>query len=205
MSEMILTLGLAPDGTPVRFDLARLAHLFIGGVAGSGKTYCIESLLAQLPENVQTIRIDTSDEEAALASLRSAVEELNARLEAFQAAGVRQISQYPQPLQRMVLALDEYAPLMHKHHAETEQLLTRIAQLGRMTGIHLLISTQRPQPEVLTGLIKANFPSRIALRTATADHSRALLDHTGAEKLPRPGDLLFYPIGAESPVAVHVN
>ena len=67
MSEMILTLGLAPDGTPVRFDLARLAHLFIGGVAGSGKTYCIESLLAQLPENVQTVRIDTSDEEAALA------------------------------------------------------------------------------------------------------------------------------------------
>lgn len=205
MSELILTLGHAPDGTPVQFDLARLAHLFIGGVAGSGKTYCIESLLGQLPENVQVVRIDASNEEAALASLRSAEEELNARLEAFQAAGVRQISQYPQPLQRMVLALDEYAPLMRSHQSETEQLLTRIAQLGRMAGIHLFLSTQRLQPEVLTGLIKANFPSRIAFRTATADHSRALLDHTGAEKLAHPGDLLFYPIAAEKPIAVHVN
>lgn len=203
MSELILTLGRDASGKPVQFDLAKLSHLLIGGVAGSGKTFCIESLLAQLPADVQVIRIDTGSAEATLSALQSATNELNARLAAFRAAGVRQISQYDQPLSRMVLVLDDYTPLMINHREEFEQLLTGIAQQGRMAGICMILSTQRTQPEVLTGLIKANFPHRIAFRTATAQHSCSLLDCTGAEKLARPGDLLFLPLGAEEPIFVH--
>ncbi len=202
MSELTLTLGLDAADSPVTFDLARMPHLLIGGVAGSGKSVCIDSLCAQLEGRVEIRRLDTEAPAAALPALRAAMQELDARLAALKAANVRQISQYHPPMQPIVIVLDEYSHLYIAHQEETEALLVRIAQYGRLAGLHLILSTQRLQPEVLSGLLRANLPSRIAFRTATTEHSRALLDQPGAETLARPGEALFFPIGAQEPIFV---
>ena len=207
MSDLMLTLGVDSSGTPVRFDLARLSHLLIGGIAGSGKTWCIRSLLAQLQRlPADQLRIHELDARAAdrtLDVLRGAETEMNRRLELFQEAGVHQCSQYALPLPRLLYVIDEFAPLMQHSAAELENILMQLAMQGRRAGIHLILSTQQLQPEVLTGLLRAVFPSRIAFKTTSAADSRALLDQPGAEKLRQPGDMLFCPLGEEHPLSVH--
>jgi len=202
MADLLLTLGQDLSGAPLTFDLARMPHLLIGGVAGSGKTFCIDSLCAQLEGQAEIRRLNTEHPASAVLTLRAAAEELDARLAALKAANVRQINQYQPQMSRIVLVLDEYSHLYIAHGEETERLLLHIAQYGRLAGLHLILSTQRVQPEVLSGLLRANLPSRIAFRVATAEHSRALLDCPGAERLERPGDALFYPAGAQEPIPV---
>lgn len=203
MPDLPIILGTDAHGTPISCDLATTPHLLIGGMAGSGKTACIEYILAQLPAGVHSVSIHGAAAEKALAALRAAVHEINNRLEAFQATGVRQFSQYDRPMPRIVLALDDLAPLMHAHLTDAQRLLTRIAQLGRIAGVHLILATQQATPDVLTDLLKANFPGRIAFRTANSLESRALLGHPGAERLTRPGDMLFCPAPTEKPLLVH--
>ena len=207
MSDLLLTLGKDASGVPIRIDLTRMPNLLIGGMTGSGKTFCIESLLSQLqhlPEAQLIIRrLDATAAAEILDALRQAEDEMTARLARFYDAGARQIGQVTPALPRLLYIIDEFSPLMLHFSHDLEQCLMHLAQGGRRAGIHLILSTQRTQPEVITGLIRANFPSRIAFRVLTAEHSRCLLDHPGAEKLLRPGDMLFYPAGAEEPVFVH--
>lgn len=205
MTDLTFTLGTDPQGSPIAADLARLPHLLIGGVTGSGKTHCIDNICAQLEGKAEIRRLDAENPCATLYSLRAAREELDARCAAFKAACVKQINEYEPPMPHVVIVLDEYAPLFIPFKEEAEALLTDLAMYGRIAGIHLILSTQKLYPEVVTGMLKAIFPSRIAFRTATAAHSRHLLDHTGAELLKRPGDMLYFPISAEKPIPVHGN
>lgn len=205
MADLTFTLGTDNQGNPVTADLARLPHLLIGGVAGSGKTWCIDSICVQLNDKAEIRRLDAQNPRAALYSLHAAEAEMNIRLDAFKAAGARQLSEYMLPLAPVIIVLDEYAPLFIPFKEEAEGILCRIAQMGRAAGFHLILSTQKLYPEVVTGMMRANIPSRIAFRTATADHSRILLDHNGAELLHCPGDALYYPFDAEKPIPVHVQ
>ena len=191
MADLTFTLGTDAQGHPVTADLARLPHLLIGGVAGSGKTWCIDSICTQLDGKIDLLRFEPDDAEAALVALREAAAALPARCEGEQ-----------RPL---VIVIDEYSSLMHNHSQEVNDLIGHIAPHGRLAGIHLILTTQKLYPEVITGMMRANIPSRIAFRTATADHSRILLDHTGAELLHRPGDALYYPIVAEKSIPLHVQ
>lgn len=205
MADLTFTLGTDAQDNPVTADLARLPHLLIGGVAGSGKTWFIDSICTQLQGKADIRRLDAQNPRATLHSLRTAEVDMNIHLAAFKAAGVRQLSEYELPLPPVVIVLDEFSSLFIPFKEEAEGILRRIAQMGRAAGYHLILATQKLYPEVVTGMMRANIPSRIAFRTATADHSRILLDHTGAELLHRPGDMLYYPIGSEEPIPLHAN
>ncbi len=218
---LTLGLGQGSGGNPVVADLRRLPHLLIAGATGSGKSVCMNTLIVSLackvsPERVRMLLIDPKrveltpynglphlmapvvvDTEESVRALKGVMGEMFRRYRRMEELGVRNIEGYhshPQALEPMpylVIAVDELADLMMAASYEVEQTLTRLAQLGRATGIHLIVATQRPSVNVVTGLIKANFPSRVSFAVVSQVDSRTILDAAGAEKLLGRGDMLF--------------
>jgi S-DNA-T family DNA segregation ATPase FtsK/SpoIIIE len=225
-SRLAVALGADVSGHPVVGDLARMPHLLIAGATGSGKSVCINAVLAGFllqatPAQLKLILIDPKrvelsgfadiphllvpvvvEPDAAVASLRWAVKEMEERYKLFASHGARNITAFnersPQlglnPLPNIVVIIDELADLMMVAAGEIEDLICRIAQLARAVGIHLIVATQRPSADIITGLIKANIPSRVAFAVSSGVDSRVILDEMGAEKLLGRGDMLYLPI-----------
>ena len=223
-----IALGMNVSGEPVSSDLTGLPHLLIAGTTGSGKSVCVNSILCCLllnnsPANLRLIMVDPkrveltgyngiphllspviTDTEKVVGALQWVQREMDARYHRFSQVGTRNILEYnksqPDKLPYVVVVIDELADLMMLAPDETERALTRLAQLARATGIHLILATQRPSTDVVTGLIKANFPARIAFAVASGIDSRVILDQPGAERLLGRGDMLFHAPDAPAPV-----
>jgi S-DNA-T family DNA segregation ATPase FtsK/SpoIIIE len=223
-----LAIGTDVSGNSVVGDLTRMPHLLIAGATGSGKSVCINALLAGLmfqatPDELKMILIDpkrvefsmfqdmpyllvpvVTESEQAVSALRWAVAEMENRYKLFASHTVRNIGDFNNRAPEMgldrlpyiVIVIDELADLMMVAAGEIEELICRIAQLARAVGIHLLVATQRPSADIITGLIKANIPSRIAFAVSSSIDSRVILDETGAEKLLGRGDMLYLPVEA---------
>lgn len=225
-SPTTVALGRDNAGEPIFADLADLPHLLIAGQTGSGKSVCINTLITSIlyratPSDVKMILIDPkmveltgfngvphllmpviTDTRKATQALKWAVDEMSDRYAKLAKAGVRNIDSYNKlpdvkKLPRIVILIDELADLMMTSAKDTEQLICRIAQLARAAGMHLVIATQRPTVNVLTGLIKANIPARIAFAVTSGTDSRVILDQNGAEKLLGKGDMLYNPTGCQ--------
>ncbi len=225
-ARLAVALGADVSGHPVAGDLTRMPHLLIAGATGSGKSVCINALLGgfllqSTPAELKLILIDPKrvelsnfadlphllvpvvvEPEAAVASLRWAVKEMEERYKLFASHGARNIAAFNErapslglsPLPYTVIVIDELADLMMVAAGEIEDLICRIAQLARAVGIHLVVATQRPSADIITGLIKANIPSRVAFAVSSGTDSRVILDEMGAEKLLGRGDMLYLPI-----------
>jgi S-DNA-T family DNA segregation ATPase FtsK/SpoIIIE len=247
--EGILTLALGKDasGHPFCDRLETMPHLLVAGTTGSGKSVCINTIIASLlfrhhPEDLRLILIDpkmleltgyegiphlalpvvTESKEASKA-LNWLVREMERRYRLLAGKGVRNIQTYherffvdgepvappdpeeslPEPMPYIVCVVDELADLMMTHASEVETPIARLAQMARAVGIHLILATQRPSVDVLTGVIKANFPARIAFQVASRTDSRTILDQNGAESLVGKGDMLYLPSGRSVPLRVH--
>ncbi|WP_279326806.1 DNA translocase FtsK [Bacillus litorisediminis] len=228
-SPLTVALGLSITGEPVVTDLKKMPHGLIAGATGSGKSVCINSILVSLlykahPDQVKLLLIDPkmveltpyngiphlvspviTDVKAATSSLKWAVQEMESRYDEFAKTGVRDIEKYNQlypedTLPYVVIVIDELADLMMVAPADVEDAICRIAQKARACGIHLIIATQRPSVDVITGLIKANVPTRIAFSVSSQVDSRTIIDVSGAERLLGKGDMLFLENGASKPV-----
>jgi S-DNA-T family DNA segregation ATPase FtsK/SpoIIIE len=218
-----IALGEDVKGTPVVSDLARMPHLLIAGATGSGKSVCINSIIACLllthtPDSLRLLMVDpkmvelstyngiphllspvVTEVDKAAAVLFWAVREMERRYSLFSSAGARDLTRYnahlqkngEKPLPTIVVIVDEMADLMMAAPEEVEKHICRLAQMARAVGIHLIIATQRPSVDVITGLIKANFPARIAFAVTSQTDSRVILDIPGAERLLGRGDMLF--------------
>jgi len=228
-SNLALALGKGAGGEAIAANLSRMPHLLIAGATGSGKTVCLNAIICCLlmhnpPTRVQFIMIDPKrveltpynaiphlttpiivDTSKALSTMRWLNHEMNKRYQTLAAAAVRNIEGYnkhkqgDEKLPYLVLVIDELADLMMAGFDEVEHILCRLAQLARATGIHLVVATQRPSVDVVTGLIKANFPTRISFAVTSQVDSRTILDGAGAEKLLGKGDMLFMPTEAGKP------
>jgi S-DNA-T family DNA segregation ATPase FtsK/SpoIIIE len=228
-TRMALALGKGAGGESIAADLTKMPHLLIAGATGSGKTVCLNTVICCLlmyntPYDVRFILIDPKrveltqynsiphlatpvivDTTKALNSLRWLCQEMDERYKKMASAGARHIEGYNKDkkgadkLPYLVLIIDELADLMMAGYDEVETNLCRLAQLARATGIHLVVATQRPSVDVVTGLIKANFPTRISFAVTSQVDSRTILDGAGAEKLLGRGDMLFMPTEAAKP------
>lgn len=223
-----IALGKDVEGNPVIADIEKMPHMLIAGATGSGKSVCINTIITSIiykssPEDVRLILIDpkvvelsvyngiphllipvVTDPKKAAGALNWAVVEMNKRYEMFASSGVRDIKGYnkkaEQKLPKIVMIIDELSDLMMAAaSSEVEDLICRIAQMARAAGIHLILATQRPSVDVITGTIKANIPSRISFAVSSQTDSRTILDMGGAEKLLGRGDMLFYPSGMSKP------
>lgn len=217
-SLLALALGKDIKGEPVVADLKEMPHLLIAGTTGSGKTVCINALICSIlfkakPNEVKFILIDPkkvelahfsqiphllvpiiSDAKKTCRVLEWAVEEMEKRYQLFAEEGVRNIDAYNRVNLRLpyiVIVIDELADLMVVAKESIETSIQRLAQLSRAVGIHLILATQRPSVDVITGVIKANFPARISFKVSSKVDSRTVLDRQGAERLLGKGDLLF--------------
>ena len=224
-----MALGKDITGRPVFGDLGKMPHLLVAGATGSGKSVCLNTIVASLlvaatPDQVQILMIDPkrveltvyngiphlikeviTDPKVAAGALLEMTREMDARYERFAKAGVRKIEEYnakypDERLPFVVIIIDELADLMLVAPSRVETTIMRLAQLARATGIHLIVATQRPSVDVITGLIKANIPSRIAFAVSSQVDSRTILDQAGAERLLGRGDMLFLPIDARKPM-----
>ncbi len=224
-----MALGKDITGRPVFGDLGKMPHLLVAGATGSGKSVCLNTIVASLlvaatPDQVQMLMIDPkrveltvyngiphlikeviTDPKVAAGALLEMTREMDARYERFAKAGVRKIEEYnakypDERLPFVVIIIDELADLMLVAPSRVETTIMRLAQLARATGIHLIVATQRPSVDVITGLIKANIPSRIAFAVSSQVDSRTILDQAGAERLLGRGDMLFLPIDAPKPM-----
>ncbi len=223
-------LGLGSGGDPVMADLARMPHTLVAGSTGSGKSVCMNAIITGLimtktPLELRLIMIDPKrveltpyqgiphlyhpvivESDRAVIVLRSLVDEMMGRFRQLEQAGVKNIASYndkmPERMPYLVILVDELADLMLTAAGDVERLLVRLAQLGRATGVHLVVATQRPSVDVVTGLIKANFPSRISFAVMSQIDSRTILDSVGAEKLLGRGDMLYMPIDKPKPSRV---
>ncbi len=213
-------IGMDVSGKPVVADLARMPHLLIAGATGSGKSVCINSVIASLlisrsPDEVQLVLVDpkqvemsqykglphlrlpvVTDMDKVVATLRWTVLEMERRYTRFSEVGARNIVAFNERLpgerlSYLVVVVDELADMMMTAAEDVERLICRLAQLGRAAGVHLVVATQRPSVDVLTGLIKANLPTRIAFAVSSQTDSRVILDHAGAERLLGRGDALY--------------
>ncbi|MFH1996421.1 MAG: DNA translocase FtsK [Candidatus Omnitrophota bacterium] len=227
-----MALGKDIAGSSVVADLASMPHLLIAGATGSGKTVCVNSLIASFlynarPDDLKFIMIDPKRVELAAYNdlphllapvvtdakkvsfvLDWVVREMESRYELFARVGVRNITLYNQKFGKgagkkipyIVVVIDELADLMMVAQNEVEGAITRLAQLSRAVGIHIILATQRPSVDVITGVIKANFPARISFKVASKVDSRTVLDMNGADKLLGRGDMLFIEPGQAKPV-----
>jgi DNA segregation ATPase FtsK/SpoIIIE, S-DNA-T family len=224
-----MALGKDITGRPVFGDLGKMPHLLVAGATGSGKSVCLNTIIASLlvsatPDQVQMVMIDPkrveltvyngiphlikdviTDARLAAGALFEMTKEMDTRYERFAKAGVRKIEEYnakfpDEKLPYVVIIIDELADLMLVAPAKVETTIMRLAQLARATGIHLVVATQRPSVDVITGLIKANIPSRIAFAVSSQVDSRTILDMAGAERLLGRGDMLYLPIDAPKPI-----
>ena len=225
-------LGQDVSGNAVAADLAAMPHLLIAGTTGSGKSVCVNAIIACLlmhntPDQLRFIMVDPKRVELTgydgiphllapvvveldrvIGALQWVTREMDSRYEKFADLGARNLIDYNaraaaqglRKLPYLVVVIDELADLMMLAPDATERAITRMAQLARATGIHMVISTQRPSVDVVTGLIKANFPARIAFATASGTDSRVILDQPGAERLLGRGDMLFQAPDAPAPV-----
>lgn len=232
-SPLAAALGVDIAGNPVVTDLKKMPHGLIAGATGSGKSVCINSILTSIlfkanPDDVKLMLIDPkvvelapyndlphlvtpviTDVKDATAALKWAVDEMEERYKKFANTKVRDIERYneqaSEKMPYIVIIIDELADLMMVSPQEVEDAICRIAQKARACGIHLLVATQRPSVDVITGLIKANIPTRIAFSVSSQVDSRTILDAGGAEKLLGKGDMLFLENGASQPVRLQGN
>lgn len=230
-SKLAVALGRDTSSKPMVVDLDRMPHCLIAGTTGSGKSIMLNAVITSLlfrnsPAEMKLILIDPkrveltnyngiphllapviTEPEKILSSLKWAMAEMDRRYKLFQSAGVRNITGFNEmsgyvALPYIVIVIDELADLMMFAPVEIEDAITRIAQLARATGIHLVVATQRPSVDVITGLIKANIPCRIAFNVSSMIDSRVILDGPGAEKLLGRGDMLFLPPDASKPIRI---
>jgi S-DNA-T family DNA segregation ATPase FtsK/SpoIIIE len=226
---LVVALGKDIAGHPILGDLAEMPHLLIAGATGSGKSVMLNAIIAGLlfrctPLDVRLLMIDpkrvefanynniphllapvVTNPRAAAGALREMLKEMEERFERFAATGTRNIQSYNQltdveRLPYLVIIVDELADLMMVAPADFEDVICRLAQMTRATGIHMVVATQRPSVDVITGLIKANIPSRLAFAVSSQVDSRTILDSPGAEKLLGKGDMLYLPMGSARPV-----
>ena len=223
-------LGMGSGGDPVMADFSKMPHTLVAGATGSGKSVCMNTivtglLMTRTPVELRMVMIDPKrveltpyqgiphlyapvivDPERAVKALKALVKEMMDRFSTLEAAGVKNITSYNDKstfkMPYLLILVDELADLMLTSSSEVEQLLVRLAQLGRATGVHLVVATQRPSVDVVTGLIKANFPSRISFAVGSQVDSRTILDATGADRLLGKGDMLYKPIDLSQPVRV---
>ncbi len=231
-SRLMVALGKDVSGVNKYTDLTRMPHLLIGGATNSGKSISLTTIIMSLilrntPKDVRLVMIDpkrveltffdglphmmcpvVKDVKEAPGVLRAVWREMDRRYDKFSEAGVRNIdgwnekASFQDKLPYIVVVIDELADLMMQAAAEVETAICRLAQLARATGIHLVIATQRPSVDVITGTIKANIASRIAFAVTSHIDSRTILDQSGADKLVGRGDMLFLPIDATKPVRI---
>ncbi len=219
-AESILTLALGKDisGQPVVTDLDDMPHILIAGTTGSGKTVCVNSLILSLlykgsPNDLKFLMVDpkmvelmpfnglphllcpvVTEAKKAYTALNWVVNEMEERYRLLAKAGARNIEAYNDKQEKIpyiVVVIDEFADLMNVSRDQIENAITRLAQLSRAVGIHLMLATQRPSVDVVTGVIKANLPARISFKVASKVDSRTVLDMNGADKLLGKGDMLF--------------
>lgn len=230
-SKLTVSLGLDVSGSPVVADISKMPHVLVAGTTGSGKSVLINSFISTLlfrasPAEVKLILIDPKrveltgyngiphlmtpvivEVEKILASLKWAMDEMDRRYKTFADRGVRNIDSYNelagfQALPYIIIFVDELADLMAFAPVEVEDAIARLAQMARATGIHLVVSTQRPSVDVITGLIKANIPCRIAFNVSSMIDSRVIIDGPGAEKLLGRGDMLYIPPDQAKPTRI---
>lgn len=229
-SPLAFALGEDISGSTVVAKLMDMPHLLIAGSTGSGKSVCLNCIIMSLlynsvPDELKLVFIDpkmveltvyngiphllcpvVTDPKKAAVVLRWMVTEMEKRYRLFAEKGVRDISRYNQiadeKMPFIVIVIDELADLMMVAPVEVEDSICRLAQMARAAGMHLIVATQRPSVDVVTGVIKANIPSRIAFAVSSQADSRTILDMGGAEKLLGKGDMLFFPVGAVKPYRV---
>lgn len=230
-SRLTVALGKDIAGQTIIADLAKMPHLLVAGATGSGKSVCINTIIVSVlfkarPDEVKFLLIDpkvvelsnyngiphlltpvVTDCKKAAGGLRWAVQEMERRYALFAAAGVRDFARYndmcgDDRLPLIVIIIDELADLMMVAPVDVEDAICRLAQMARAAGLHLVLATQRPSVDVITGTIKANIPSRISFAVSSQVDSRTILDMAGAEKLLGKGDMLYYPVGAAKPLRV---
>ncbi len=229
-ADLPVALGKGSGGETIVIDLAKMPHLLIAGATGSGKSACLNSIISCLimeksPAEMRLLLIDPKrveltpyngiphlltpvivETDQVVGYLKGMIREMLDRYRRMEEVGVRNIEAYnnrmPEKMPMLVVAIDELADLMMSAAFDVEQSLCRLAQLGRATGIHLVVATQRPSVDVVTGLIKANFPSRISFGVTSMVDSRTILDTTGADKLLGRGDMLYMPLDASRPERV---
>jgi S-DNA-T family DNA segregation ATPase FtsK/SpoIIIE len=230
-SKLAVALGFDVSGKPIVADIAKMPHVLIAGQTGSGKSVCINAFLASLlfrasPNDIKLILVDPKrveltgyngiphllspvivEPEKVISALRWVMAEMDRRYKLFAEAGARNVDTYNemsgfQALPYIVIVIDELADIMLFSPVEVEDAITRIAQMSRATGIHMVLATQRPSVDVITGLIKANIPSRIAFAVASQIDSRVILDTQGAEKLLGKGDMLYLPPEQAKPLRI---
>lgn len=229
-SPLAFPLGKGVTGEPVICNLEKMPHLLISGIAGSGKSACIESMLLSLlrrngPDALRLVLFDPhneyprplvnaphmltpviTDERRAADLLNEMVDEMVDRLQRIYNCGAHNVDEYNRQapegerLPRILIVIDGLDALMSPFSREVEMAIARLAQRGRAAGIHLVAAAQRTCPDVLTGLIRTNIPSRISFRLPRKEDSRAILDRTGAELLVRPGDMLYMPVNEFLPI-----
>ncbi len=237
-SESKITFAVGKDisGKAIVADLKTMPHMLIAGSTGSGKSVCINSIIASIlykarPDEVKLVLIDpkvvelanysgiphllipvVTEPVKAAAALNWAVAEMDDRYRKFAEEGVRELASYNRVMRekgeedsvmpQVVIIIDELADLMMAAPSQVEESICRLAQKARAAGMHLIVATQRPSVDVITGVIKANIPSRIAFAVSSQFDSRTILDMAGAEKLVGKGDMLFNPLGGGKPTRV---
>ena len=235
-SKISFAVGKNISGKPVVGDLKGMPHLLIAGSTGSGKSVCINSIIASIlykakPDEVKLVLVDpkvvelgnyngiphllipvVTEPTKAAAALNWAVAEMNDRYKKFAEEGERNLEGYNDKkkaekdfdavMPQIVIIIDELADLMMAAPSQVEESICRLAQMARAAGMHLIVATQRPSVDVITGVIKANIPSRIAFAVSSVHDSKTIIDMGGAEKLVGKGDMLYNPLGMGKPVRV---
>lgn len=230
-SKISVALGLDVAGSPIVADIGKMPHVLIAGSTGSGKSVCINAFIASMlfrasPSEVKFIMVDPKRVELTtyngiphlltpviveptkvLSALRWALSEMDRRYKMFAEVGARNVDAYNemsgfQALPYIVIIVDELADIMMMAQVEAEDAITRLAQMARATGIHLVLATQRPSVNVITGLIKANIPTRISFAVSSMVDSRVIIDQPGGEKLLGRGDMLYIPPDQAKPTRI---
>lgn len=230
-SRLSVGLGLGVSGAPAIVDIKKMPHVLVAGSTGSGKSVCINTIITTLlmrnsPQELRFIMVDPkrveltgyngiphlltpviTDAERVISALQWATKEMDKRYKMYAEVGARNIEEYNElsgftAMEYIVIVIDELADIMLTAPSKVEDLIVRLAQMARATGIHLVIATQRPSVNVITGLIKANVPTRIAFNVASMIDSRVIIDSPGAEKLLGKGDMLYVPPDRPMPTRI---